>query len=232
MTIQVFFTDRHGGVSAAPYDSLNLGDHVGDRPAAVDENRRRLARRIGNRPIVWMKQVHGDNIRTIDDIPTEPPVCDALVTDRDDIALAVMTADCIPILMADRKRGVVAAVHAGRNGTLLGIGVKTLETMTETFRCRPKDIDVMMGPAIGPCCYEVSEEVAKIVRKSAGEKYVNGRYLDLKSLNRDAFLKAGIEPGRLQISDICTCCDRDHFSYRRDGVTGRFAGVIYLISGV
>ena len=222
------FSDRHGGVSAPPYDSLNLGDHVGDDPEAVARNRRILQRRIGGLPIVWMEQVHGDRIVDVKGPTERAGRCDALVTKCPGIALAVMVADCVPILMADTRRGVVAAVHAGRNGTLLDIAPKTVVHMAKRYGCDPRDIEVWMGPAIGVCCYQVSEEIATIVGKSVGEKYVNGRYLDLKSLNRDRLIAAGVLPEHIMISDVCTCCDLDYFSYRRDGVTGRFAGVIAL----
>ena len=222
------FSDRHGGVSAPPYDSLNLGDHVGDDPEAVARNRRILQRRIGALPIVWMEQVHGDRIVDVKGPTERAGRCDALVTECPGIALAVMVADCVPILMADTQRGVVASVHAGRNGTLLDIAPKTVVHMAKRYGCDPRDIEVWMGPAIGGCCYEVSEEIATIVGKSVGEKYVNGRYLDLKSLNRDRLIAAGVLPEHIMISDVCTCCDLDYFSYRRDGVTGRFAGVIAL----
>ena len=222
------FTDRHGGVSRPPYDSLNLGDHVGDDPAVAAKNRRRLQTRIGGLPIVWMEQVHGDRIVDARSANDRVGRCDAIVTDRPGIALAVMVADCIPILMADTQRGVVAAVHAGRNGTLLDIAPKTVAHMVAHYGCRVDDIDVWMGPAIGVCCYEVSEQIAKIVAKSRGERYMNGRYLDLKSLNRDCLIAAGIDAKRVHISDTCTCCDDNYFSYRREGVTGRFAGIIGL----
>ena len=230
MSYSVFhlFTDRYGGVSVPPYDSLNLGDHVGDDPEAVARNRRILQRRIGGLPTVWMEQVHGDRIIDVKGPTERVGRCDASVTDCPSIALAVMVADCVPILMADRKRGVVAAIHAGRNGTLLDIASKTVAHVATRYGSEPTDIEVWMGPAIGACCYEVSDEIAKIVRKSAGERYVNGRYLDLKSLNRDRLIAAGVLSKHIQISDVCTCCDPDYFSYRREGKTGRFVGVIAL----
>ncbi len=228
MKIDRLFTDRRGGVSSSPYESLNLALHTGDDPASVARNRNILQKRVGL-PIRFMQQVHGDNIAIVDESSPETlPDCDAIVTNRPGIALAVMVADCIPMLLFDKKKGVAAAVHAGRNGTFLNIGAKCVKTMVERFGCRSGDIYAEMGPSIRACCYEISEEMARLVRKSFGESYMNGRYLDLQSLNRDRLLEAGLREDRIDISDICTCCSTDHFSYRREGTTGRFAGAIWI----
>ncbi len=228
MKIGWLFTDRSGGVSLPPYDSLNLALHTGDDPSAVLQNRNILQNSIGL-PLYFMRQVHGDNIAVVDkSTPQTLPDCDAMITKRRGIALVVMVADCIPLLLFDEKKGVVAAVHAGRNGTFLNIGAKCVKTMVERFGCRSGDIYAEMGPSIRACCYEISEEMARLVRKSFGESYMNGRYLDLQSLNRDRLLEAGLREDRIDISDICTCCSTDHFSYRREGTTGRFAGAIWI----
>ncbi len=228
MKIGWLFTDRSGGVSLPPYDSLNLALHTGDDPSAVLQNRNILQNSIGL-PLYFMRQVHGDNIAVVDkSTPQTLPDCDAMITKRRGIALVVMVADCIPLLLFDEKKGVVAAVHAGRNGTLLNIGATCVKRMTERFGCRSEDIYAKLGPSIRSCCYEISCETAAVVRKSLGEKYLNGRYLDLQSLNRDMLLEAGLEEERIEISDICTRCSTEHFSYRREGTTGRFAGAIWI----
>ncbi|WP_456449620.1 peptidoglycan editing factor PgeF [Hydrogenimonas sp.] len=230
MIVNTLFTDRHGGVGESPYDTFNLAFHVGDTPSVVAVNRQILQQRHDTPPIVWMEQVHGDTVRIVEngDLDTIS-ACDAIVTDRPGIALAVMVADCIPILLHDAKRGVVAAVHAGRNGTFLQIAPKTVETMVERFGCRPEEMRVWMGPSIRVCCYEVGDEIAGIARKNFGEAYVNGRSLDLPALNLDQLLKAGVKPENIEVSSVCTRCDKNYFSYRREGTTGRFAGLIWML---
>ncbi|BBG66825.1 uncharacterized conserved protein [Hydrogenimonas sp.] len=222
------FTDRHGGVSPAPYSSFNLAYHTGDDPALVDRNRKILTD-ITTLPLIFMEQVHGDAIAVADEnSPSTIPGCDAVVTTRRDIALAVMTADCIPILLYDETAGTAAAVHAGRSGTFLNIASKCVGVMVERFGCRPENIAARFGPSIRSCCYEISAEMAETVEKRFGKEYMNGRYLDLQKLNRNLLLDAGLEEGNIEISEICTCCSADHFSYRREGVTGRCAGVIWM----
>ena len=229
MTASFLFTDRHGGVGHKPYDTFNLAFHVGDDPHAVAVNRQILQQRHKMPPIVWMEQVHGDTVRRVENAELDTlPACDALATDRPGIALAVMVADCLPILMHDPVHHAVAAIHAGRNGTLKNIAVKTLQKMAEWYGTKPKDVAVRIGPGIGVCCYEVGEEIAAIVRKSHGGIYVNGRSLDLKALNRDLLMQAGVDPEKIELSPVCTSCSRDHFSYRREGRTGRFAGVVWM----
>ncbi|BDY13142.1 peptidoglycan editing factor PgeF [Hydrogenimonas cancrithermarum] len=229
MTIRYRFTDRHGGTGSPPYDTFNLARHVGDHPADVSRNRARLKENLGMETIVWMEQVHGARIEVVTSMHLETvPACDAIVTDNPDIALAVMVADCIPILMYDATKGVVAAVHAGRNGTFLKIAPKTVRTLQERFGCTPTDIRVVMGPSIHACCYEIGDDLAAVVEKNFGKGYMNGRSLDLQKLNRDQLTEAGVGEGNIEISEVCTCCDHDYFSYRREGTTGRFAGVIWM----
>lgn len=229
MKIRTLFTDRNGGVSRPPYQSFNLAFHTGDDPAAVKRNREILKKRTGVSSIVWMDQVHGDRVETVD-ISTPSPLlaCDAIVTDESDLALAVMVADCIPILLSDKTKGVIAAIHAGRNGTLKEIAKKTVETMQKNFGSTPADIEAKLGPSICERCYEVSKQIADIVKKSFGSSYVNGRYLNLRRLNFDQLTGAGLKPEKIEISDICTKCTEEYFSYRKEGVTGRFAGVIWI----
>ncbi|WP_300365729.1 peptidoglycan editing factor PgeF [Hydrogenimonas sp.] len=229
MTIRTLFTDRHGGESLPPYDTFNLAYHTGDLPEHVDRNRILLQRRIGSEHIAWMDQVHGDRIRIVESVEeTTPPSCDALVTDRPGIALAVMVADCIPILLHDPVRGVIAAVHAGRNGTFLKVASKTAEAMGERFGSAMEDIRVTMGPSIHACCYEVGEEIGAIVRKNFGDAYMNDRSLNLQELNREMLLQSGITRRHIEISDICTCCNPNYFSYRRERTTGRSVGVVWI----
>lgn len=232
MKITYHFTNRHGGVSTPPYDTFNLALHVGDNPANVIKNRTILKHRYNTPDIVWMDQVHHANIQIITSPHTEPiPHCDAIVTDQPNIALAVMVADCIPILMFDPQRHVIAAIHAGRNGTFLQIAPKTVEVMQKAFGCMPSNIHVIMGPSIHACCYEIGDDLATIVEKSFGKVYMQNGRLNLQQLNYDQLIQASITKEHIEISNICTCCHPDYFSYRREGTTGRFAGVIWMEEG-
>src|SRR6185312_15181631 len=152
-------TTRAGGVSAPPFDTFNLGDHVGDDPAAVAANRKRLATalKLGEDRVVWMNQVHGDHVVVVDG-PVEAAVdnTDALVTTTPRLALAVVTADCVPVLMSDARAGVVAAAHAGRVGAANGVVLRTLETMLANG-AHTQDISVLLGPAVSGANYEVPE---------------------------------------------------------------------------
>jgi len=229
MKVNCHFTNRHGGVSTLPYESLNLAFHVGDDRVNVIKNRAILKDSLNLQNIVWMEQVHEDNIQIISSAQSKPvSACDAIITDQPNIALAVMVADCIPILMFDTKRYIVAAIHAGRNGTFLQIAPKTVEVMQKEFGCLPSDILVFMGPSIRACCYEVSTEIATIVKNSFGKSYIDNRMLDLQKLNQDQLIKTKIKKDNIQISNICTCCNPNYFSYRKEKITGRFAGVIWM----
>jgi len=233
--VDAFFTDRWGGVSTKPYHELNLALHVKDDPLKVLENRQILADSqnfyIDN--LIYMDQVHGDNIKIIKDCFTnKQEKCDGIITNTPHIPLMVMVADCIPILLYDSVKKVIGAVHAGRNGTFLEIAKKATLIMIEQFNSNPNNIYVSLGVSIHSCCYEVGKDLADICQKSFGQKYViqkdNNFYLDLQTLNKDQLLSVGIKENHIMISKTCSCCDTNYFSYRRDGVTGRFAGVIKL----
>ena len=155
-------TTRTGGVSAPPFDTFNMGDHVGDDPAAVAANRRRLGESIGLGAdrVVWMNQTHGDRVAVVDGpVPSAIDDVDGLVTASPRLALAVVTADCVPILMADARRGVVAAVHAGRVGAQNGVVVRAVEAMVKQG-ARVEDVSVLLGPAVSGRNYEVPDQMA------------------------------------------------------------------------
>ena len=229
------FSDRWGGVSSEPYHELNLALHVKDNPIDVLKNREILAKKfdfyIDN--LIYMEQTHSNNIQIINDTFTNKiENCDGIITNKPNIPLMVMVADCIPLLLFDKSKKVIGAVHAGRNGTFKSISKKAVTIMTKEFDSNPKDIIVSLGPSIHSCCYEVGEDLAEIAKKSFGDKYVIKRdgsfYLDLQTLNFEQLTSAGIKEENIEISQTCTCCDKNYFSYRRDGITGRFAGVIKL----
>ncbi|WP_041960305.1 peptidoglycan editing factor PgeF [Sulfurospirillum arsenophilum] len=224
--MQHHFTTRFEGVSLAPFDSLNLGLHVNDNALHVTKNREILKEKLGVSKLVFMDQVHSDCIVCIE-TGDEAPTCDAMITNVQGIGLAVMVADCIPILFYDAKHEAIGVAHAGRVGTLLQVGQKTALAMGERFGSRMEELKIWMGPSIHQCCYEVGFEATKGFENFLHVKE-NNYFLDLQSYNHAAFVALGIKPENMDISDVCTCCDTDYFSYRRDKITGRFAGVIAL----
>lgn len=224
-------TDRRGGASGGDFDSFNLGDHVGDDPAAVATNRARLARKLGlpASNMVWMDQVHGTRIARV----TRPtggavPATDGLVTDRPGLALAVLTADCVPVLAADESAGVIGAVHAGRVGAVGGIVPSLIGAMT-SLGARPDRITVFLGPAAAGRHYELPPELADEVDAAlpgsrtmtvAGTAGVDLRAGLARQLNDLGVTRVDCDPR-------CTIADESLYSYRRQGRTGRLASVIW-----
>ncbi len=224
-------TSRTGGVSRPPYDSLDLGDHVGDDPRAVAENRARLAARVGV-PVAYMGQVHGAGVAVIDGAGDGPvPDVDALVTATPALALAVLVADCVPVLLADARAGVAAAVHAGRRGVQAGV-VHTAWEQMQALGARAEHTRARLGVSVCGRCYEVppplQEEVAAAAEapRSRTTTYRGTTGLDLRVAVMQQLRAHGVH--RVQVDPGCTREDRRWFSHRRDGVTGRFAGVVWL----
>lgn len=211
-------------------DDGNLAYHVGDIKENVDKNREKLAIKLGyeNEDLVYMNQVHGNNVQIVDEnSPKYIDNCDGIITNVKELPLMVMVADCIPILFFDEKKGVIAAVHAGRNSTFLRISEVTAKKMIEHFGCLPSDINVIMGASIQKCCYEVNDELLKIVKTSFGEEFCIGNNIDLQGINKMLLQNMGIN--NIQISDICTKCSNEpYYSFRKNPKTGRFAGIIKL----
>lgn len=228
-------TDRYGGVSQKPYDSLNLALHVGDEVKDVLENRIRVSKKydFSIKNLIFMDQVHGNNIAVIEDaMDNRMADCDALITSERKIPLMAMVADCIPILFYDPIKKVIAVAHAGRNGTFLRIAPKTVLKMQEVYGCVAQDIMIGLGASIRSCCYEVGKDLADICTKNFGEGFImiedEKYFLDLQALNLAQLLETGVKKENIEISSICTACDDNYFSYRREGETGRFAGFIMI----
>jgi polyphenol oxidase len=225
-------TDRRGGRSAPPYDSFNLGGHVGDDPADVAANRDRLAGELGvpGDQLVWMTQVHGTGVAVVEDAGENPVAdVDALVTAVPGLVLCVLVADCVPVLLADPVAGVVAAVHAGREGVRRGVVPAALAAMTR-LGARPADVEALLGPAVCGLDYEVptamQAEVARVAPAAAVRTRQGTPGLDLRAGIAEVLRGAGV---RQVVHDPrCTVEDRRLFSHRRDGVTGRQAGVVWL----
>ncbi|MCG7295460.1 peptidoglycan editing factor PgeF [Corynebacterium afermentans] len=230
--VRMVFTSRAGGVSAAPYDSFNLGAHVGDDAADVAANRARLAQVLGlpEERFVWMEQLHTNTVTLVDG-PSATPVeaTDALVTRQKDLALCVLVADCTPVLLSDHTAGVIGAAHAGRMGARNGIVKNTVEAMVE-LGAEPSRIQVLLGPAAAGESYEVPEGMALDV-----EKHLPGSRTCTKKGTPGIDVRAGLVRQLLSLGVTHidadprdTITDKDFFSHRREGVTGRQAGVIWM----
>ena len=227
--VRALSTTRVGGVSAAPYDSLNLGTHVGDDPAAVEANRARLRSLLPGEP-GWLNQVHGTAV--VDAAAcTGVPDADAAVSCSSGVVCTVMTADCLPLLLCDRAGTVVAAVHAGWRGLQGGV----VEAAVAAMKVAPSEILAWLGPAIGPQAFEVGDEVraAFMAVDSQAEAAFRPAATPAKWL-ADLYLLARQRLAALGVvgiygGDRCTFSESDcFFSYRRDGTTGRMASLIWL----
>ncbi|MDX3798665.1 peptidoglycan editing factor PgeF [Streptomyces sp. AK04-3B] len=227
------FTDRWGGVSAVPYEQLNLGGAVGDESDAVLANRERAAESLDLDPsrVVWMNQVHGADVAEVEGPwATRPvPEVDGLVTATRGLALAVLTADCVPVLLADPVAGVVAAAHAGRPGMVKGIVPAAVDAMT-SLGADPARIVARTGPAVCGRCYEVPEamraEVAAVEPAAHAETGWGTPAVDVAAGVHAQLDRLGVRD-RVR-SPVCTRESKDHFSYRRDRTTGRLAGYVWL----
>jgi len=225
-------TTRAGGVSAPPFDTFNLGDHVGDDPAAVAANRARLAAAIGLGPdrVVWMNQVHGDHVEVVDG-PRDAPLADtdALVTRTPRLALAVVSADCVPVLLADARAGVVGAVHAGRVGARDGVVARAVEAMVAEG-AHEQDISVLLGPAVSGRNYEVpaamADEVEAVLPGSRATSSKGTPALDLRAGIACQLKTLGV--GAIDVDPRCTVDEAGLFSHRRGAPTGRLASVVWM----
>jgi YfiH family protein len=244
------FSTRQGGVSRPPFATLNLGQSVGDDPAAVEENRRRFFGAFGIDPgrVVRARQVHGDGVLRVDAGLTERagfPHClveeraefDALITDLPGLALVVSTADCLPILIHDPVHRTVAAVHAGWRGTAKRIAARAIAAMSEAYGTDPSDCRAAIGPGIRRCCFEVDAAVTKAVAAALPNWTAHATanrpghwLLDLAGVNRALLEDAGVFPGRIEDVGPCTSCRNDlFFSHRAEkGRTGRMMNFILL----
>ncbi|WP_459612182.1 peptidoglycan editing factor PgeF [Corynebacterium urogenitale] len=232
--VRKVFTDRNGGVSAAPYGSFNLGDYVGDDPQAVETNRQRLADVLGlpAERLVFMEQIHSPSVTEVTEATLgKGPVeaTDALITTLKDVALVVLTADCVPVLLADEEAGVIAAVHAGRMGARNGIVPRTIRRMEE-LGAVPAQIHALMGAAASGTHYEVPADMAADVESklpgSATKTSKGTTGLDIRAGLTRQLLGLGVR--NIDADPRCTIESENFFSYRREGTTGRQAGVIWM----
>jgi YfiH family protein len=232
MRVRRVVTTRAGGASRPPYDTFNLADHVGDDAGNVHANRKRLASELGlaEDKLAWMEQVHGRTATIVDGSePKAAEATDALVTATPGVAVVVLVADCVPILLADAEAGVVSAVHAGRVGARVGVVPAAVAAMREAG-AEPGRIEALLGPAICGDCYEVPAAMAADV-----EKHVPGSACKTRQGTPGLDLRAGLwrqladlGVGKIGVDPRCTNEDKTLFSYRRDGTTGRIAGVTWI----
>jgi len=222
------FLTRKGGVSPFPYDSLNLGFSNGDLKKHVLQNRSLIASTFQFQPekLILLHQMHQDRILLLKErsqLLPAPLEYDAVITNIPETLLGIRTADCIPIFVVDQKQKVIAAVHAGRQGTALRIVTKVLKTMIEQFSCSGADLLIAMGPSIGPCCYEIDEKVFQTGWEPFAIPSGEGRWrVDLGRINIAQLKTEGIREEQIFYVDLCTRCHPElFFSYRRDGRTGR-----------
>ncbi|HTT69935.1 MAG TPA: peptidoglycan editing factor PgeF [Anaeromyxobacteraceae bacterium] len=224
------FTNRSGGVSKGRFASFNLGGAVGDERADVDANWKLLAEATGL-TFARVRQVHGDRVVVVDEAPGPPQEADALVCRHPGIAACVSVADCVPVLIGDPRSGAVAAVHAGWRGTLAHAAARAVEALTREAGAHPSDLLAAIGPSIGPCCYEVSADLAQVFRDDLGPRVAEprgqGSRVDLWLANELVLRKAGVDRERIEVLGRCTSCEEIFFSHRRDrGETGRQVGFI------
>lgn len=257
-------TSRVGGVSTAPFASLNMGLHVADQPEHVVENRRRTAEAVGVPLAHWVygEQVHGCEVAAVaardqgsgtQERQTELKRRDAFVTGERGIVLAALFADCVPLFFIDPASGAVGLAHAGWKGTAGGIAARTVEAMAREFGSKPEQLQAVIGPSIGSCCYEVDDRVIAAMdlvldealpreggtggpdRRKAFYQPVSAKkfMLNLQQVNRQIMIKAGIAASSIEITERCTSCGTDRFySHRKEaGHTGRMAAWIGYRSG-
>jgi polyphenol oxidase len=237
--VGALMSTRAGGVSAAPFDSANLGRSVGDDAAAVAENRRRFAAALDGAEPCWMNQVHGVRVlRLARGAVAERVEADAAITTEPGLACTVMVADCLPVLFAAPGGRGVGAAHAGWRGLAAGVLDATVAGLAEAAQCAPSEIAAWLGPCIGPRAFEVGADVLAAfgaTSEAPGERFVHRprpdgapRWLaDLAGLARDRLRARGLI--RISGVDACTVEDRSRFfSFRRDGVTGRMAAAVWV----
>ncbi len=231
---------RQGGVSPAPWDSLNLGGTVGDAPANVRENRIRAFAALGRDPesLFDLWQVHGT--RAV--FASEPRPADShedkgdlIFTDNPEVTLYMRFADCTPLLFSDATLGVVGIAHAGWQGTVDGVATAAIKAMCEHYGSKPENIQTAIGPSIGVDHYEIGDKVIEQVHKNFGKeaesllpKYGNRRHFDMWAANRFLFEEAGVI--QIETANLCTACHlKDWYSHRAEkGKTGRFGAIIAL----
>jgi len=227
---------RHGGVSRPPFDTLNVVFKDGDSREAVTENLRRVKAAMGLERMVSARQVHGDVVHIVDEariaraeshspVSVLPPG-DALATDLAGVGLLIKVADCQPVFLVDPVKRIVANVHCGWRGSVVGILPKTVSVLKKRFGCRPEDLHAAIGPSLGPCCGEFVHYRRELPRE-LWDFQTKPDHFDFWAVSRKQLTDAGLKTHNIEIAGRCTVCEtRDFFSYRGEKVTGRLATVV------
>jgi YfiH family protein len=224
---------RAGGVSRDRCESLNVSYSVGDSAANVDENLRRISTSVGADPsdLFWAYQVHGREVTIVEPDSEQRPRCDILATTSNARTLLLRYADCTPVLLADPRQKAVAVVHAGWRGSAERAAGAAVQALQDAFGSRPRDIVAGIGPAIGPCCYTVGQDVVDAFGDDRRGLFSDDLKLDLWEANRLALIEAGVASEQIEVAGICTQCESERFFSHRANhgqPAGRFAAVIRL----
>lgn len=231
-------TTREGGVSLPPYQSMNLAKHTGDKSCTVDENRKILAEFLDSDLSAYthVNQVHGDSILKVtkNNIGINDSPCDAIITNIKGVLLNIFVADCVPIVIYDTCNSVVGICHCGWKGTYLKLLTKTIDQLKKEYDSDIKDLLIGIGPSIGICCYNVSKDLYMDFNPTKSEGNIkDGKYfLNLKEINKNQAVEAGISPQNIELMDLCTSCNNESFySHRKEGEpSGRFSAFIEITS--
>ncbi len=217
--------------------SKNLAFHVNDKIEEVIANHQHLAQELKYdcKTVVHMKQIHSNAVKIIDENDSfeTPPTCDALVTNKKNIPLMIMVADCAPLLFYDKEKKTIGVAHAGRAGAFSNISQNVVDVFVNNFHAKPENIYVSIGPNIHQCCYEVGEEIfdetKKLDLEYAIQKRDNSYFLNIQKILQTQLLNAGIQKENIETAPLCTACNTTNFySYRAEKETGRFSGIIFL----
>jgi YfiH family protein len=222
---------RWGGVSSGALSNLNVGLFVGDDEKRVMENRDRIKKALCVRVLASAKQIHGDRVKVVGDVANdiEYGEYDALVTNSPSVGLMIQQADCQAVMLHDPVKNIVANIHSGWRGSVQNIIGKTISKMQDVYDSDPRNIRAAISPSLGPCCAEFTNYSSELP-KSFHKFHVGDQRFDFWAISRAQLCEAGLLPENIEVAGICTACDTNYFSYRREGRTGRFASVIALNS--
>ncbi len=231
---------RSGGVSPKPFDSLNVGMNSGDDTANIAQNRKMITLKMGMKPLLFLNQVHGDEIKVLkkDDtdfsIQFEPGkdsyTADAVITDMKGVFLVIQVADCQAIILYDPENQVIANIHSGWRGSVKNIIGQCLAQMTKNFGCDPVNILAGISPSLGPCCAEFVNYEKEIPKELWKYKSKDKDYFDFWQISADQLAAAGVDKENIEIMGMCTkCITKQFYSYRAQKTTGRFASMISMV---
>lgn len=216
---------RHGGVSAAPYHTLNVGGGTGDHPHHIQVNRSRIQKVMQCSSCISGHQVHGADVREVP-FEIQDEKCDGLFTSKEDVGLMIKHADCQAAILYDPIENIIANIHAGWRGNVQNIYLAMVDQLKRRFGSKPENLIVGISPSLGPCCAQFIN-FEKELPRPFWEFQVKSLYFDLWEISRRQWIEAGVLSHHLQIAGICTFCNKDdYFSYRRDQQTGRHATII------